>query len=316
MIIRPIAARAGASMWKRARRFVSHNWRLYCLLLPGFAWLMIFCYTPMYGVTIAFKQFNPRLGIAESPLVGLKYFEQFLSTGYALTTIRNTVALSLTQLVVGFPVPILFALMINQMNGPRLKKTIQTVSFAPHFISVVVLVSTMNLMLQPNGGFLQNIIRLFNGGSPLLITTRAEYFRRLYVISGIWQNLGYNAIVYIAALTSISPELHEAAIVDGATKMQRIVHIEIPSIQPVMVTMFILSVGRMMSIGYEKVYLMQNTMNLAVSEVISTYVYKMGLLNAQYSFATAVDLFNSVINLALLVIFNWVSKRITNTGIF
>lgn len=300
----------------RLRRWFAHNWRLYVLLLPGLTWLILFCYVPMYGVLIAFKSFNPRLGILGSQWVGLKYFAQYLSTGYAYTTIRNTVVLSLLQLAIGFPVPIIFALLLNQVNGTRIKKIVQTTSFAPHFISVVVLVSTINIFLQPNGGFIQNIIRFFNGGNAILLTTRPEYFRGLYTISGIWQNLGYSAIVYIAALTSINPELHEAAIVDGATKLQRIRHIDIPCILPIIVTMFILSVGRVMSVGYEKVYLMQNTMNLSVSEVISTYVYKMGLLNAQFSFSTAVNLFNSIVNLVLLLTFNWLSKRVTSMGIF
>lgn len=292
------------------------SWRLYILLLPGLAWLILFCYVPMYGVTIAFKNFNPNLGIMGSEWIGFKYFKQYLSTGYAYTTIYNTVILSLLQLAIGFPIPIIFALLLNQVNNQKIKKVIQTTSFAPHFISVVVLVSTLNIFLQADGGFIQNIIRMFNGGKAILITTRPEYFRGLYVISGIWQSLGYNAIVYIAALTAIDPELHEAAIVDGATKTQRIRHIDIPSILPIIVTMFILSVGRVMSVGYEKVYLMQNTMNLSVSEVISTYVYKMGLLSAQFSFSTAVNLFNSVVNLVLLLTFNWISKRTTSMGIF
>ena len=309
-------ASLGRAQNNRISSWFTRNWRLYTLLLPGFVWLILFCCVPMYGVLIAFKNFNPSLGILKSEWVGLKYFTQYLSTGYAYTTIYNTVILSLMQLAIGFPVPIIFALLLNQVNNPKVKKVIQTTSFAPHFISVVVLVSTMNIFLQPNGGFIQNIIRSLNGGKAVLVTTRPEYFRGLYTVSGIWQSLGYNAIVYIAALTSIDPQLHEAAVVDGATKIQRILHIDIPSILPIIVTMFILSVGRVMSVGYEKVYLMQNTMNLSVSEVISTYVYKMGLLNAQFSFSTAVNLFNSVVNLVLLVSFNWISKRVTSIGIF
>lgn len=294
------------------------RWRLYVLLLPALIWLVIFCYVPMYGVLIAFKDFKVKLGIVASPWAEplFKYFIQFFQTSLAVNTIWNTLALSALQLIFGFPIPIIFALLLNHVSSSKLKKTVQTISFAPHFISTVVLISMMNAMLMPEGGWLNTLIQMFNGGNAILFTTRAEYFRPLYILSGIWQDMGFSSIIYIAALTAVSPDLHEAAMIDGATKFQRILHIDLPSMMPTMVTMFILAFGKMFSIGYEKAYLMQNTMNLSTSEIISTYVYKIGLQSAQYSFSTAVGLFNSIINFILLITVNFVSRRVMNMGIF
>lgn len=294
------------------------NWRLYVLLLPAFTWLIFFCYRPMYGVLIAFKDFKVKLGILNSPWCHplFKHFIQFFSTSLAVNTIWNTLALSSLQILFGFPIPIFFALLLNHVASSRLKKMVQTISFAPHFISTVVLVSMINTMLMPEGGWLNRIIQHFNGGQVILFTTRPEYFRPLYIISGIWQEMGFSSIIYIAALTAVSPELHEAALVDGATKLQRIFHIDFPEIMPTMVTMFILAFGKLFSIGYEKAYLMQNTLNISTSEIISTYVYKIGLQSAQYSFSAAVGLFNSVVNFILLISVNFISRRITSLGIF
>ena len=286
----------------RVRQVFLNNWRLYLLLLPGLIWLIVFCYIPMYGLTIAFKDFDSRLGIIGSPFVGLKYFRQFFSTRIASKPIVNTMML-------------VFALLLNQLPGKYFKKAVQTISFAPHFISVVVLVSMLNIMLAPKSGFVNQLIVAF-GGKPVFFTSRSEYFRPLYVLSGIWQSMGYSAIVYISALTGVSPDLHEAAVVDGASKMQRIWNIDIPSIMPTVIIMLILQVGKLFSTSYEKALLMQNALNTDVSELISTYVYKVGLVNAQYSFSTAVGLFNSLVNFVLLLTTNLISRKVLDVGLF
>lgn len=294
-----------------------NNWRLYTLLLPAFVWLIVFMYVPMYGVLIAFKDFKARIGISGSPWAEplFKYFQQFFSTNIAITAIYNTLILSLLTLLFSFPIPIIFALLLNQIRRNRAKKFIQTVSYAPYFISNVVVVSIMAVILSPGSGFVNTLIQAF-GSEPVLFMSRPEYFRSMYVVSGIWQTMGFNAIIYIAALAGISPDYHEAAIVDGATKLKRILYIDVPLIMPTVIIMFVLAVGNIMSVGYEKVYLMQNGMNTTVSEIISTYVYKTGLQNAQYSFATAVGLFNSIVNFVLLIITNWVAKRFSDVSIF
>lgn len=300
---------------KRIRRFFLHNWQLWLLLLPAFAWLIVFCYAPMYGAQIAFKDYKVKMGIIGSPWVGFKYFEQFFGTSIALKSIRNTLLLSLYSLLWGFPVPILFALLLNMLRNLHYKKFVQTISFAPHFISVVVVVSMMNIMFAPSNGWVNKLIERL-GGQEVLFMTRPEYFRSMYIGSGLWQDMGFNAIVYIAALAGVSPELHEAAIVDGASKFKRLIHIDIPSIIPTVVIMFILSVGNLFSIGYEKAFLMQGSLNTEVSEIISTYVYKVGLQGAQYSFSAAVGLFNSAVNLVLLLAVNGIARKVSDISLF
>lgn len=300
----------------KAVRIISRNWRLYVLLLPALIWVAIFCYYPMYGVTLAFKDFSIRKGIINSPWAGLKYFEQFFSTSVAGQIVSNTLILSLETLLFVFPLPIIFALLLNQLRARRFKKAVQTISFAPYFVSNVVVVSIMTIILAPSNGFVNVLLQQMTGCEPKLFMTRPEYFRPLYIISQLWQTMGLNAIVYIAALAGVSPDYHEAAIVDGANKLQRIWYIDIPTILPTIIIMLIISVGNIMTVGYEKIYLMQSGMNTNVSEVISTYVYKVGLLNAQYSFSTAVGLFNSVVNFILLVITNFAAKKVSGYGFF
>lgn len=315
MVIQTKQALGSRTRMERLRRFMAHNWQLYILLLPAFVWLIVFCYAPMYGVTIAFKDYKVKLGITGSPWAGFKYFEQFFSTSVAVKSIRNTLLLSLYSLLFGFPIPILFALMLNMLRSARYKKFIQTLSFAPHFISVVVVVSMMNIMFAPSNGWVNKLITS-TGAKEVLFMTRSEYFRTMYVASGIWQDMGFNAIVYIAALAGGSPELHEAAIVDGASKVRRLIHIDIPCILPTVTIMFILSVGNLFSVGYEKAYLMQGGLNTEVSEIISTYVYKVGLQSAQYSFSAAVGLFNSVVNLVLLLAVNTFARKMSDVSLF
>ena len=237
------------------------------------------------------------------------------STNIAKQVITNTLVLSLQQLVFSFPIPIIFALMINQLKQGKFRKIVQTISYAPYFVSAVVIVSIMQVILAPGTGFV-NILIQNMGSRPVMFMSRPEYFRPLYIVSGIWQTMGFNAIIYIAALAGISPDYYEAAIMDGASKLKRILYIDIPLILPTIIIMLILAVGQLMTIGYEKAYLMQAGSNLATSEIISTYVYKSGLLKAQYSFATAVGLFNSVVNFILLAVTNFVAKKSTDISLF
>ncbi|GHU78900.1 sugar ABC transporter permease [Clostridia bacterium] len=312
--VKSLASRKSVSLWQKFTISITHNWQLYVLLLPALIWLIVFCYAPMYGVTIAFKDYNSKLGIMGSPFAGLKYFRQFFSTNIFTVTLTNTLAVSGLQLGFGFPIPILFALLLNQLRSARFQKVVQTVSYAPYFISNVVVVSILSVVMSPSGfvnGFIQS-----SGKAAVLFMSRPQYFRPLYVGSGIWQSMGFNAIIYLAALAGVSPDLHEAAIVDGASKIKRIIHIDLPTIAPTIIVMLILAIGNLMSVGYEKAYLMQNGMNTSVSELISTYVYKAGLVNAQYSFATAVGLFNSVTNLILLSLANIVSRKTADIGLF
>ena len=284
-------------------------WQLYAFLLPALVILILFSYVPMYGVQLAFRDYNPIMGITGSPWVGFDHFTRFFNSYQFKQLIGNTLILSLYSLIVGFPIPIILALALNQVKNSKFKKLVQTVTYAPHFISVVVLVGMLGIFFSVNGGLVNEVIKLF-GGEPKLFMGEVKYFRHMYVWSGIWQSMGWSAFIYLAALSGVSPELHEAATVDGATKLQRIWNIDLPTILPTIVTLLILNCGSVMSMGFEKAFLMQNPLNMENSEIIATYVYKMGLINAEYGFSTAVGLFNSVINCILLVTVNKVSKKI------
>lgn len=292
------------------------SWQLYILLLPALVWTIVFAYYPMYGLLIAFKDFRIREGILASPWASplLKHFQQFFNTSIATTAIGNTIIISLLSLVIAFPVPIIFALLLNQVRGKRMRKVIQTISYAPYFLSSVIIISIINLLFSTEG--VVNHIITFFGGNTIYFTSMAEWFRPLYIGSTIWQTMGFNAIVYIAALVGISPDYYEAATLDGASVFQKIKYIELPLISPTIILMLILTIGNIMNVGYEKAYLMQNGTNTTVSELISTYVYKVGLQSAQYSFATAVGLFNSVVNFIILIIANQVAKRVSDISIF
>lgn len=294
---------------------VLRNWELYLFLLPAFAYFLIFHYFPMYGVQIAFKDFIARKGILGSTWVGLKHFHRFLNLYSAWTLVMNTLCLSLYTLLAGFPIPILLALVINELRSRKAQKFVQTVTYAPHFISTVVLVSMLSIFGNSSYGLFNKLTALF-GAEPVSFMGVRGYFRHLYVWSGVWQSAGWSSIVFLSALTGVDPQLHESAMMDGATRLQRVIHINLPAILPTVVMMFILQSGNVMSVGFEKVYLMQNPVNLEVSEVISTYVYKVGLLQTQFSFSTAVGLMNSVVNCIILVLVNFISKKLTSTGLF
>jgi putative aldouronate transport system permease protein len=290
-------------------------WQLYLLLSPALIYFIIFNYVPMYGVIIAFKDYVPTASIIGSKWVGLKHFELFINSYHFWILIKNTVLISLYSLIFGFPLPIILALMLNEMRTGFYKKFIQTVTYAPHFISMVVIVSMMILFLSPDAGIINKFMGLF-GTEPINFMGKASLFRLIYVASGIWQETGWASILFLAALAGIDYELHEAAIIDGANRLQRIWFINLPGIMPTIIIVLIFSVSGLMNVGFEKVYLMQNAMNLSVSEVISTYVYKRGIQNAQYSFSTAVGLFNSAINFVLLLIVNGMSRRFSETSLW
>lgn len=305
----PIQSKEGLKLKK-----ILSNYQLYLFLLPALIYFIVFHYVPMYGVLIAFKDFVATKGIMGSPWVGFKHFERFFESYQFWTLIKNTLGLSVIQLIVGFPLPIILALMLNQIRSEKYKRFVQTVVYAPHFISVVVLAGMIYVFFS-NNGLINNFIMMF-GGDPISFMAKPEWFKPLYIASGVWQETGWAAIIYLAALAGVSPELHEAAVMDGANKWQRILHVDIPAIMPTAVILLILSVGSIMNIGFEKAYLLQTPMNQPAAEIIPTYVYKMGLQQAQYSFAAAVGLFNAVINLILLVAVNKFAKKLSGTGLW
>lgn len=294
---------------------LKRNYELYLFLLPTLVYFLVFRYYPMYGVQIAFKNFNPVKGYLGSPWVGLQHFQRFFNSYQFMQLLKNTLGLSFLQLLITFPIPIILALLFNQVGNKKFKSIVQTVTYAPHFISIVVIVGMMNVFLSPSSGLI-NIILKFFGVKPVFFMALPELFKPIYIASDIWQSSGYNSVIYLAALAAVNPELYEASTVDGANKFQRMLHIDIPCLLPTMVTLLILNSGRIMSVGFEKAFLMQNPMNLEASEIISTYVYKVGLINAEYSFSTAVGLFNSVINLILLFTVNHISKRVSENSLW
>ncbi len=287
----------------------------YLLLLPALIYVLIFNYGPLYGIQIAFKDYKGALGITGSRWVGFKHFQSFFKS-YSFTNLMvNTFAISIYSLVVGFPIPIILALMLNEIPFPRYKKTVQTILYAPHFISTVVMVGMIISIFSPSIGVV-NTLRTKLGLERVYFMALPTTFRHIYVWSGVWQGMGWSAVIYISALSAVDPELHEAARIDGASRIQRILHINIPTIMPTITILFIMSIGSLASVGYEKIYLLQNDLNVGVSEVISTYVYKRGIQNTNYSFSTAVGLFNNVINIILLLLANTVSRRVSETSLF
>lgn len=298
---RPVSA-------KRSRG-IAKCWQLYLLLLPAVLVVFFINYVPIYGLQIAFRDFKPSRGILESAWVGTKHFQRFFSSPNMLTYVFNTLNLSIWGVVIAFPLKIFLALLINEIGNARYKKFIQTVTYAPYFISVTVLVSMVNLMLQPEIGVLT---KLFQGaGLPAgKWLTDPKAFPWVYVISGMWQQTGWGAIIFLAALAGVDPQLHEAAMIDGASRLQRIWHINLPSILPTITIMLILQMGGLMSVSHEKALLMQNALNLEASELVSTYIYKIGLQKAQYSLASAVGLINSGVNVILMLTMNWIVKKL------
>ena len=301
-------------MKKTARQMLNH-WQLYLIFLFPLAHIIIFKYIPIYGIQIAMKKWNPILGISGSEWLGFKYFEQFFRSPDAIRITLNTLRISIIELLLYFPSPIILALAVNACGRQRFRKTVQMVTYAPHFISTVIMVGIVMQLTDIRLGIINIIIKAL-GGTPVNFMGSTSMFPWLYVISGIWQQAGYKSVMYIAALAGISPELHEAATVDGANRFQRMRHVDIPGILPTIVLMLILDVGSMLNVGYTKVYLMQNSMNLGASEIISTYVYKVGLKQSNYSFSTAIDLLNTAVSLILVTSTNYISRRLTETSLW
>lgn len=302
---------------KKAQSFKRNfllNWQLYIFLLPALTYFFVIHYIPMYGVQIAFKNFIANKGITGSPWVGFEHFERFFRSYYFWRLLKNTLIINLYQLLL-FPLPIIFALMLNEVRNGWFKKWSQTLTYAPHFISVVVVVGMIVAFLDPATGIINYIIATL-GGEPVSFMTSPKWFRHIYVWSGEWQSLGWGTIIYLAALAGVNPELHEAARVDGATRMQQIRHINIPSILPTVVILFILNIGKFMSIGFEKVLLMKNNLNSETSDIIQTFVYEVGLLEGQYSFAAAIGLFDSVINIILLIVVNQIARKTSDNSLW
>lgn len=300
--------------WKK----IKLRWQLYLLLLLPLAYLIVFAYFPMGGLVIAFKKYNIAQGIFGSPWVGLDNFIKFFSSYKFANIIQNTLVISLYSLLVSFPIPIVFALLLNAMLNEKYKKVIQTVTYIPYFISTVVMVGLIMQILNNRSGIYGSFYTLLTGRVAANILTNGKLFKHIYVWSGVWQTTGYSAIIYIAALSGVDMTLHEAATIDGASRMQRLLYVDIPAILPTASIMLILAVGNIMNLGFEKVLLMQNNLNLNYSEIISTYVYKVGLASGlnDFSLSTAISMFNSVVNFLLLSLANWGSKKLNGSGIF
>ncbi len=320
----PAAQRApGDRMSKEAVRTSGDSLRkrfarsrlLLVMFLPGLLYYLVFRYWPMYGLVIAFKKFDPFLGVARSPWVGLRYYIQFLADPFAWRIIRNTFLLSTYSLLWGFPAPIILAILLNELRSLWFKKTVQTIVYLPHFISEVVIIGILVNFLSPGHGVVNRAIVAL-GGEPIYFMGEPGWFRTLYVSSGIWQNVGWGAIIYIAALAGINPELYEAAIVDGASRWRRIKHVTMPGILPTVMVMLVLRLGHLLTVGFEKVLLMYSPATYETADIISTYVYRVGLLNVNYSYASAVGLMNNVVNLALVVMANSLSRRTTEASVW
>ena len=304
--------------WKRSwLRSLRKYWPMYLMLVPVIAYFLVFKYKPMLFVQIAFKDYKLRKGIWASEWVGLKHFMRFFSSYNFKTTLVNTAVLSGLSLLCCFPFPIFLALLFNELRTDRTKKLVRTITYAPHFISTIVMVGMMIAICSPSTGIVNKILSargLTEDG--LYLMGSGKYFRMMYILSDIWKNSGWNAIIFISAISAIGPTLYEAARVDGASRWQQLIYVTLPSILPTIVIMLILRCGSILGVGHEKVYAMQTDLNLGVSEVISTYSYKIGLIDMRYDYATAIDLFNAVINLAMLMIVNAISRKVTETSLW
>jgi len=309
------APTASRSALQQALSKIRRHWQLYLVIALPTAFLVTFNYVPMVGAQIAFRDFNPIGGIWGSPWTGLQQFQIFVQSPFFWPLIQNTLTLGLYALVVGTPAAIILALALNEVKHATFKRTVQMVTYAPYFISTVVLVGMLNILLAPSGGPFAQFFGLIGARAPNLLGSSSA-FPSLYVWSGVWQETGYGAIIYLAALANVNLDLYEAARIDGASRWQKIRYIDFPALKPTVTLLLILSVGNLLTLGFEKVYLLQNPLNLSTSEVIATYVYKTGLLDANFSFGAAVGLFNSGISFILILIVNFVAKRVSETSLF
>lgn len=293
------------------------HWQVYVMLLPPLIVLILFSYWPMAGIAIAFKNYRAVDGIWGSPWAEpwYYYFQNFFATKDFPRLLKNTLGLSIYSLIAGFPFPIILAISLNECRNLRFKKTVQMITYAPYFISVVILVSILTLLFSNKTGIVNHVIEVL-GGTRYSFTSEPAAFKHMYVWSGIWQSCGFSSVLYIAALAGVDPALHEAASIDGASRVKQIIHVDIPGIMPTIVITLILNCGSLMSVGYEKVYLMQNTLNMSTSDIFSTYVYRVGLQQVQYSLSTAVNLFNSICNVIIITFVNWVAGKLGETSLW
>jgi putative aldouronate transport system permease protein len=308
---RPLTSGRGRTPLQKMKR----HWQLYIVMLLPILYIIIFKYVPMYGAQIAFKDFIASKGITGSEWVGFLNFQNFFKSPAFWRLIKNTVGISIYSLAAGFPIPILLALSLNEVGSRHFQKTVQMITYAPYFISTVVMVSMIIQFLSPSIGLIPHILSLM-GIETTNILGQPQYLKSIYVWTGVWQYTGYSSVIYIATLSGVNPSLSEASIVDGASKLQRIWHINVPAIMPTAVILLIMNVGQVMNVGFEKVFLLQNPLNMSTSDVIATYVYRIGLIGSQYSFSTAVSLFNSVVNLVLIMTVNQVAKRFGETSLW
>ena len=286
------------------------------MLFPAMLYILIFCYVPMYGIQLAFRDYDFTKGLTGGDWAGFKYFRQYFESPMFFTTLRNTFIIAFTSIVVGFPAPIILAMIINQIRNKAWKRVVQTTVYIPYFISVVVLVSMINIMFQNNSGVLGNLVKdLHLVSQSTNIVGDAKTFVPLYVLSGVWQSMGWNSIIFLAALSSVDTQLYDACKIDGANRWQTMINIDFPAILPTIMIILIMNMGNVLNVAFDKVYLMQNSLNLGISQVISTYVYSVGIKSSQFSFGTAVGLFNTVINFVFLLLTNWLSKKSTGTGL-
>ena len=291
------------------------DWFLYAILVPFLAWYVLFVFKPMYGLQIAFKDYSVFQGIVGSPWAGLDHFEAFLQSDYFLRVLKNTLLISLYSLVFAFPAPIILALLLNEVKSAGFKKTVQTVTYLPHFISIVVVCGIVANLLAPGNGIV-NILLEKLGMDKIYFLAVPEYFRTIFISMGIWQEMGFSAIIYIAALSGVNSDLYEAAVVDGANKWKRVLHVTLPGIMPTIMIMLILKVGNLLEVGYEAIILLYQPVTYETADVISTYVYREGIMNGRYDMATAVGLFNSVVGLLLIAIANRLSKKYAGNGLW
>ena len=294
---------------------IQKHWMLLLMVLPGILWCAIFRYGPMYGALIAFQKYHIGDSILTGNWAGLYWFKKFFSHPQFRQLITNTLAISILQLIFVFPVPIIFALLLNEVRNTRVKKLVQTVSYLPHFISLVAVCSMLNLLLNPSSGIINKILNVF-GVESIYFMGSTQWYRPVYILSQIWQTFGYSAIIYISALSAVPQELYESASVDGASRFRQIMTISLPSIMPTVVIMLILECGKLLSVGYEKTLLLQNSANNSVADIISTFAYRVGMSQGMYSFGTAVDLFTAVINCLMVFVVNKISQRVSETSLW
>lgn len=304
-----------SSLKVRFLKTMKRDYHLYLLCIPALIFVFIFEYGPMYGLQIAFKDYSPVKGITGSNWVGFKHFIRFFESPQFFNILKNTVGISFYSLLAGFPIPIFIALLLNQTSNLKFKKTVQTTIYAPHFISVVVLCGMITVFLAPRTGIVNGVLQMM-GLDEVFFLAKPELFNDIFVWSDIWQNTGWGSIIYIASLSAVNPELYEAARMDGAGKLKTIWHVDIPSILPTIVIMFIMRTGSFMNVGFQKAFLLQNPLNIESSEIISTYVYKVGLIQSQFSYSTAIGLFNTVVNIILILSVNAICKKINETSLW